>query len=71
MDFWGDNETMAKLQRHLGCADAWEVCHKLHIDHVVTVKPAFIGPPVDADHDYFGCGFRCVQCYPFTFTPNV
>ena len=61
MDYWGTDETMAKLQRHLGCADAWEVYRTLHIDRVVTVKPAYIGPPVDDDHDYFGCGFRHIH----------
>lgn len=41
MDFWGADETMAKLRRHLGCADAWEVYRTLHIDRVVTVGPAY------------------------------
>ena len=61
MDFWGTDETMAKLKQHLGCADAWEVFRTLHIDRVMTVKPAYSGPPVASDYDLFGCGFRQVR----------
>ncbi|MFO7634248.1 MAG: uroporphyrinogen decarboxylase family protein [Caldilinea sp.] len=61
MDYWGTDEAMAKLKQHLGCADAWEVFRTLHIDRVVSVKPEYIGPPVDDDHDMFGCGFRQVH----------
>lgn len=60
MDYWGTEEAMDKLMQHLGCADEWEVFHKLHIDRVVSVGPAYIGPPFDDDRDMFGCGFRKV-----------
>ncbi|MFZ1771336.1 MAG: uroporphyrinogen decarboxylase family protein [Caldilinea sp.] len=61
MDYWGTDETMAKLQQHLGCADEWEVFRALHIDRVVTMRPEYVGPLIDDDHDMFGCGFRDVQ----------
>jgi uroporphyrinogen decarboxylase len=61
MDYWGTDETMDKLKQHLGCADAWSVFRTLHIDRVAAVSPAYIGPPVDDDHDMFGCGFRKVH----------
>ncbi len=61
MDYWGTDETMDKLMRHLGCADPWEVFRTLHIDRIVSVQPRYVGPPVDDDHDIFGCGFRKVH----------
>ena len=61
MDYWGTDETMDKLMRHLGCAEPWEVFRTLHIDRVVSVKPEYAGPPGADDHDGCGCGFRKVQ----------
>lgn len=51
MDYWGTDEATAKLCRHLGCADEWEMCRKLHIDRVVSVKPPGWGKPTDAGYD--------------------
>lgn len=61
MDYWGTDETTEKLMRHLGCGDRWELFERLHIDRVFSVKPAYAGPPFDADHDEFGCGYRDIQ----------
>ncbi len=61
MDYWGTDETMDKLMRHLRCADPWEVFRTLHIDRVVGVGPAYVGPPHDDDYDMFGCGYRNVH----------
>lgn len=61
MDYWGTDETTAQLMRHLGCADPWELFRTLHIDRVVTVSPAYAGPPIADDHDLFGCRYRNVQ----------
>jgi uroporphyrinogen decarboxylase len=60
MDYWGTDETTAKLMRHLECADPWAMFERLHIDRVFGVKPAYAGPPFDDDHDEFGCGYRDV-----------
>lgn len=61
MDYWGTEEATAKLLRHLGCADVWEMYERLHIDRVVTVHPTYIGPPVAADTDVFGCRFEYIH----------
>ena len=46
MDYWGTDETMAMLMRHLGCSEPWDVFRKLHIDHVWAVQPEYVGPPI-------------------------
>ena len=45
MDYWGTDETMAKLMRHLQCSESWDVFRKLHIDRVWSVSPEYVGPP--------------------------
>jgi uroporphyrinogen decarboxylase len=61
MDYWGTDETMEILMRHLGCSEPWDVFRKLHIDHIWAVQPEYVGPAVPADYDVFGCGFRDVS----------
>src|SRR5689334_17368228 len=55
MDYWATAETTQKLMQHLGCADTRALFERLHIDAVVTVGPRYIGPPIPAGEDVFGC----------------
>lgn len=61
MDYWGTDEAMDKLMRHLGCGDPWEVYRTLHIDRVVSVGPTYVGPALRPGYDVFGCGFRDIS----------
>jgi uroporphyrinogen decarboxylase len=54
MDYWGTEEATEKLLKHLGCNNYWELAEKLHIDRIVNVAPAYIGPPLDEDVDIYG-----------------
>ena len=44
MDYWGTPEATQKVMAHLGVNDFWEMCERLHIDAVVSVRPEYIGP---------------------------
>jgi uroporphyrinogen decarboxylase len=61
MDYWGTDEATAKLLRHLGCSDPWEMFRRLHIDRVCGVGPRYVGPPIAPDRDVFGCGYRDIS----------
>jgi uroporphyrinogen decarboxylase len=55
MDYWATEELTAKLMGHLGCADAWEMYARLHIDKAVIVEPRYVGPPRAPGYDIWGC----------------
>lgn len=38
-----------------------EALRRLHVDFVVTVGPAYVGPPLSANTDVFGCVYRSVD----------
>lgn len=61
MDYWGTNEVMDTLMRHLGCSDPWDVYRTLHIDRVHSVRPRYAGPALPDDYDVLGCGFRDIS----------
>lgn len=46
MDYWGADDTTARLMRHLDGANPWAVAVRLQIDCVFGVKPAYAGPPL-------------------------
>ncbi len=56
-DYWTTDEAREKLKRHLGCPDDDSLFRRLHIDKRITAEPRYIGPPVPADADVFGCRF--------------
>jgi uroporphyrinogen decarboxylase len=60
MDFWGTDETMAALVKHLGCAGRREALERLHVDFVVKLEPRYAGPPLPAGGDAFGRAYRSV-----------
>ncbi len=61
LDYRATSELTAKLLRHLGCASVEEMYVRLHVDHVVSVAPLYVGPPLPPDADVFGCRFADVD----------
>jgi uroporphyrinogen decarboxylase len=61
MDYWSTGEATHKLMAHLGCADVPAMLDRLHIDRPVTLGPRYVGPPVPAGEDVFGCRYRNVD----------
>jgi uroporphyrinogen decarboxylase len=61
MDFWGTDETMAGLVRHLGCAGRREALEKLHVDFVIKAAPRYVGPALPAELDAFGRAYRKIR----------
>ena len=60
MDFWGTDETVAALAKHLGCADRRQALERLHVDFVVKLEPRYAGPSLAPGHDAFGRAYRKV-----------
>ena len=54
MDWWGTDEIRDKVMAHLGVSSEDEMFAALHVDHPVTVEPAYTGPPLESDEDMFG-----------------
>ena len=61
MDYWGTPETTRALMAYLQVDTPFEMYQKLHIDWLVTVGPAYIGPPIEPDMDMYGCRHRDVD----------
>jgi uroporphyrinogen decarboxylase len=61
MDYWGTPEATAKVTKYLGCTTDWEMFERLHIDRVVTLKPAYIGPPLQPGGDLYGRRFETID----------
>jgi len=60
MDYWGTSEATEKTMAYLNCHSEREMLEKLHVDFVVEVKPAYVGPPIPAQNDEFGCKYQNV-----------
>jgi len=58
MDFWGTDETVAALMKHMGCATRREALERLHVDFVVKLEPRYAGPPLAPGRDAFGRVYR-------------
>jgi len=58
MDFWGTDETVAALVRHLGLGSRREALDALHVDFVVRAAPRYAGPALKNGTDVFGRAFR-------------
>jgi uroporphyrinogen decarboxylase len=58
MDFWGTDETVAALMRHLGCGSRREALERLHVDFAVKTAPRYVGPSLPAGFDAFGRAYR-------------
>jgi uroporphyrinogen decarboxylase len=60
MDFWGTDEAIAALMKHLGCSSKREALERLHVDFVVKAEPRYAGPPLKPGFDAFGRFYRKV-----------
>jgi uroporphyrinogen decarboxylase len=60
-DYWATPETDRKLIAHLRCDSIRSVYEKLHIDHVVTIFPNYVGPPIPLGFDVYGCRYEAVS----------
>ncbi len=61
MDYWGTNETSAKLIAHLGTASYFEALQKLHIDFIISVDPVYVGPSIPPGSDVYGIKYRDID----------
>jgi uroporphyrinogen decarboxylase len=60
MDYWGTPEATDKVLRHLGVPDVEAMDAALHIDRPAIVGDRYVGPPVAADADVYGCRYAPV-----------
>jgi len=61
MDYWATSEATEKLIKYLGCENEEVMFKQLHIDRVISVGPEYVGPPLPADTDVFGCRHKKVD----------
>ncbi len=62
MDYWGTPEATAKLCRHMGCDDEWEMYRKLRIDRAVFVSPlGWDGPKQEGVDKHWGYRWARVE----------
>ncbi|HOL50259.1 MAG TPA: uroporphyrinogen decarboxylase family protein [bacterium] len=60
--FWSSTqETLDKMKKFLGVSENSEFFKKLHVDEIVSVFPAYVGPRVSEGYDFFGCGYKKVS----------
>jgi len=64
MDYWATPEAEAKLLKHLGVSDPWEMFRILHIDRPVVAEPDYVGPALRKGFDWFGVGYTGVSHGP-------
>lgn len=55
MDYWATAELTQAMMAHLQCETPNEMLDKLHVDRLVTVGPAYAGPPLPDGVDMYGC----------------
>jgi uroporphyrinogen decarboxylase len=60
LDYRATQELTDSLLRHLGC-DLAGMYERLHIDPVVGAGPRYVGPPVAADSDVYGCRYADID----------
>jgi len=61
MDYWGTEEATQKVMAYLRVEDYDAMCHALHIDRLITVSPAYVGPNLPDGVDMYGRRFRTVR----------
>ncbi len=61
MDYWATPEVTQRLMAYVGAASEAELFARLHIDRPAGVGPRYIGPPIPADADIYGCRYRDVD----------
>jgi len=61
LDYWATAEVTQRLRQYLNCS-SWEgLLSRLHLDPVISVGPAYIGPPLPPGTDIYGCKYRGVD----------
>ncbi|MEW6249461.1 MAG: uroporphyrinogen decarboxylase family protein [Planctomycetota bacterium] len=60
MDYWATPEATQRLLAHVGCADEWALYRWLGIDRLSYLTPRYVGPPLPADQNYYGCRYAQV-----------
>jgi len=58
MDYWATDEATARLLKHLGRATREELLERLHVDAPLRLAGRYVGPPVEAGANVFGCRFQ-------------
>lgn len=61
LDYWGTDEATSKLVKHLGLRNRWQAFERLHIDRVVSLKPVYVGPPLQRGMDMYGRRYRKID----------
>ena len=61
MDYWATEEATQKLMAYLNVATPAAMCEALHIDRLISVAPAYVGPTIAEDENMYGCKFRDVR----------
>lgn len=61
MDYWATGEVTQALMKHMGCGNWEEFVKRLHLDPVIGVSPAYVGPPLPPGSDIYGCKFEEVN----------
>ena len=61
MDYWGTDETTAKLVAATASDDKWQMLDRLHVDYVFTARGQYVGPPIAPDSDVYGISYRDVD----------
>ena len=61
MDYWGTPEATEKLMAYLAVDTPNAMRDALHIDHLVTVGPKYVGPPLVDGKDIYGLRFKTVS----------
>jgi uroporphyrinogen decarboxylase len=61
MDYWTTDEARSKLMAHLGVGDDRALLKRLHIDRPFSVGPRYVGPPIPADADVYGCRYHDIE----------
>jgi uroporphyrinogen decarboxylase len=71
MDYWATPETTRTLMAHLQVDTPFAMYEKLHIDWLVTVGPAYVGPQLSPDVDMYGCRHRTIEYGTGTYSECV
>jgi uroporphyrinogen decarboxylase len=71
MDYWATEEATQRLMTHLGVTTQAEMHAALHIDRLITVAPAYIGPPIPPNTNMYGCRFRDVAYDTGTYSEAI
>ena len=61
MYYRATGEATAKLLKYMGCQNANEMFEQLHIDRGAGAGPRYVGPPIPAGEDMYGCHYENIR----------